>query len=176
MTARNPTAHEGPRVIGIAGWKNAGKTTLASRLIAAFVARSLRVASVKHSHHGIQVDDGDSDSARHRRAGAQQVAVIAPGSWAVIRALPDASEPSLEAMLAKLDPCDVVVVEGYKRAPIAKIEVRRAAGATGDALADADPHVIAIAADHAVANARVPVFDLDDVEAIADFVLSRPRS
>jgi molybdopterin-guanine dinucleotide biosynthesis adapter protein len=165
-----------PLVIGVAGWKNSGKTTLAARLIGAFVARGLRVASLKHAHHSFQVDDADTDSAKHRRAGAQQVAVVSEHRWALIRELRTAPEPSLADMLGKLDPCDVVVVEGYKRAPIAKIEVRRAASATRTPLADDDPHVIAIAADHAVPQARVPVFGLDDIEALADLVLSRPRT
>lgn len=164
-----------PLVIGVAGWKNSGKTTLAVRLIAEFTRRGLRVASLKHAHHSFQVDEAETDSARHRRAGAQQVGVVSEHRWALIRELGDAPEPRLEDMIAKLDPCDVVVVEGYKRAPIAKIEVRRTASTTRTPLAGEDPHVFAIAADHPVPEARVPVFDLDNVEAIADLVLSRAR-
>lgn len=163
-----------PRVVGVAGWKNSGKTTLAVRLIAEFTRRGLRVATLKHAHHSFQVDEAETDSARHRRAGAQQVGVVSEHRWALIRELGPAPEPRLEDMLAKLDPCDIVIVEGYKRAPIFKIEVRRTAGATRTPLADEDPHVIAIAADHAVPGARVPVFHLDDIAAIADLVLSRP--
>lgn len=165
-----------PLLIGVAGWKNSGKTTLAVRLIAEFVARGLRVASLKHAHHALQIDDADTDSAKHRRAGAQQVAVISDSGWALMRELHDAPEPSLTDMLAKLDPCDVVVVEGYKRAAIPKIEVRRTASATRTPLADDDPHVIAIAADHAVVTERVPVFGLDDIASIADLILARPRT
>lgn len=165
-----------PVLIGVAGWKNSGKTTLAVRLIAEFAARGLRVASLKHAHHNLQVDDADTDSAKHRRAGAQQVAVISDSGWALIRELRDAPEPSLEDMLAKLDPCDVVVVEGYKRAAIPKIEVRRTASTTRAPLADNDPLVIAIAADHAVVSERVPVFGLDDIASIADLILARPRT
>lgn len=165
-----------PPLIGIAGWKNSGKTTLATRLIAEFVARGFRVASLKHAHHSFQVDDADTDSARHRRAGAQQVAVVSDSRWALIRELRETPEPSLDAMLAMLDPCDIVVVEGYKRAPIPKIEARRSAGATRTPLADDDPFVIAIAADHPVPDAHVPVFGLDDIARMADLVLSWPRT
>lgn len=165
-----------PFVVGIAGWKNSGKTTLTVRLIAEFTRRGLRVASLKHAHHDFQVDEAETDSARHRRAGAQQVGIVSEHRWALIRELGPAPEPRLEDMLAKLDPCDVVIVEGYKRAPIPKIEVRRADSTTRTPLSDDDPRVIAIAADHPVPEARIPVFGLDDVAAIADFVLSRSTS
>lgn len=163
-----------PRIIGIAGWKNSGKTTLSERLIAEFTARGYRVASLKHAHHAFQVDEGSTDSARHRRAGAQQVAIVSGARWAVIRELQGAPEPRLEDMLAKLDPCDIVVVEGFKRAPIPKIEVRRKDALTQQPLAEDDPHVVAIAADFAIAPAGVPVFALDAIAALADFVLSLP--
>ncbi|RTL61572.1 MAG: molybdopterin-guanine dinucleotide biosynthesis protein B [Hyphomicrobiales bacterium] len=162
-----------PFVIGIAGWKNSGKTTMAERLIAEFARRGLRVASVKHAHHDFQVDDGPTDSARHRRAGAQQVAIVSSARWAIVRELRDAPEPSLEGVVAKLDPADIVVVEGYKRAPIPKLEVRRTASAGKEPLADTDPTVLAIAADFPISDARLPVFDLDAIAAIADFILEK---
>ncbi len=163
-------------VIGIAGWKNSGKTTLAERLIAELTSRGLKVASVKHAHHAFQVDDGPTDSARHRRAGAQQVAVVSRARWAIVRELQDIPEPPLQEILAKLDPADVVVVEGYKRAPIAKIEVRGEAAFVQEALAENDANVIAIASDVGVQGARVPVFGRGDIQAIADFVLSRTKA
>ena len=162
-----------PPLIGIAGWKNSGKTTLATRLILELTARGLRVASIKHAHHAFQIDDGDTDSARHRRAGAAQVAIVSSARWAVVRELAGAPEPSLGEMVARLEPCDIVIVEGYKSAPIPKIEVRRSAASGRRALSDSDPHVIAIAADHAVEGESVPVFVLDDICAIADFIATR---
>lgn len=165
-----------PRVIGIAGWKNSGKTTLAERLIAEFTARGYRVASIKHAHHAFTVDEGATDSARHRRAGAQQVAISSGTRWAVIRELKGAPEPRLEDMLAKLDPCDIVVVEGFKRAPIPKIEVRRETALNREPLAEDDPLVVAIAADFHVAAQHVPAFSLDDIAALADLVLSLPHT
>lgn len=164
-----------PLVIGIAGWKNSGKTTLTERLIAELTARGKRVASVKHAHHAFRIDEEGTDSARHRRAGAQQVAIVSGARWALMRELKGAADPPLEETLARLDPSDIVIVEGYKRAPIAKIEVRRAA-APGEPLADGDANVIAIAADTRVAGARVPVFSIDDIAGIADFILARSAS
>ena len=107
-------------VIGIAGWKNAGKTTLAVRLIEEFTRRGLRVASVKHAHHSFEIDDPKTDSARHRRAGAAQVAIVSQKRWAVMTELGAGPEPSLSEIISKLAPADLIVVEGYKRAPILK--------------------------------------------------------
>jgi molybdopterin-guanine dinucleotide biosynthesis adapter protein len=160
-----------PPVIGIAGWKKSGKTTLVTRLITELTARGLKVATIKHAHHDFQIDDQETDSARHRRAGAAQVAVVSAKRWAMIAELGDAAEPPLPEVIARMGPCDLIIVEGYKAAPIAKIEARRTHAANQRPLADTDPHVIAIAADHAIKGARLPVFSLDDIEAIADFIV-----
>ncbi|RZI38879.1 molybdopterin-guanine dinucleotide biosynthesis protein B, partial [Herbaspirillum sp. HC18] len=112
-------------------------------------------------------------SARHRRAGAQQVAIVAGSRWALVRELQGQPEPDLDDILAKLDPCDLVVVEGYKRAPIPKIEARRLAATSQEPLAPNDPHVLAIAADHAVAGSSVPAFSLDDISGLASFILDQ---
>ncbi len=157
-------------VIGIAGWKKSGKTTLAERLIAEFTRRGLKVASVKHAHHDFQIDDAETDSARHRRAGASQVAVVSAKRWALIAELQGAPEPDLAQIIAWLKPCDLVIVEGYKSSPIPKIEARRSAALGTEPLADKDLSVIAIAADHAAHGHGRPVFALDDVAGIADFV------
>jgi molybdopterin-guanine dinucleotide biosynthesis protein B len=159
-------------VIGIAGWKKSGKTTLAVRLIAELTRRGYRVASVKHAHHDFQIDGGHTDSARHRQAGAAEVAIVSGRRWAIVHELEGEGEPDFADVLAWLAPADIVVVEGYKSAAIPKIEARRREARQQTPLADNDPHVIAIAADHAVAQATVPVFDLDDVGAIADFVVA----
>lgn len=157
-------------VIGIAGWKKSGKTTLAVRLIEEFTRRGLKVASVKHAHHGFQIDDAETDSARHRRAGAAQVAVVSARRWALISELGCGPEPDLADVLAWLGPCDLVVVEGYKTAAIPKIEARRSAALGHETLADKDANIVAIAADHAVSANGLPVFSLDDIAGIADFV------
>lgn len=166
------TPHGAP-IIGIAGWKKSGKTTLAVRLIEAFTRRGLKVASLKHAHNSFHVDEGDTDSARHRRAGANQVAVVSAARWALITELEGAPEPNFEEVIAVLEPCDLVVVEGYKSAPIPKIEARRQASITRTPLCKEDPLVIAIAADHTVEDDVLPVFGLDDIENIADFIEAR---
>lgn len=167
MTIKTPY---GAPIIGIAGWKKSGKTTLSVRLIETFSARGLKVASLKHAHHAFQIDDKDTDSARHRKAGAAQVAVVSASRWAMITELNGAPEPNFEEVIAALEPCDVVVVEGYKSAAIPKIEARRLASFTRKPLDAEDPMVIAIAADHEVEDSKVPVFSLSDVEGIADFI------
>lgn len=164
-----PVAGSAP-VIGIAGWKKSGKTTLAERLIAEFTRRGLKVATVKHAHHDFQIDDAHTDSARHRRAGASQVAVVSAKRWALIAELEGAPEPDLAQVIAWLGFCDLVIVEGYKSAPIPKIEARRSAAFGNAPLADKDPNVIAIAADHAADGHGRPVFSLDDIVGLADFI------
>lgn len=157
-------------IIGIAGWKKSGKTTLAVRLIEEFHARGYRIASIKHAHHGFQIDDNQTDSARHRRAGAQEVAVVSGKRWAIVHELEDEPEPDFEEVVSWLSPSDLIIVEGYKSAEIPKIEARRAASQTKRALTDLDPLVIAIAADHDIANPPVPAFALDDIQGIADHI------
>ena len=157
-------------VIGIAGWKKSGKTTLTIRLVEEFTRRGLKVATVKHAHHSFSIDDNDTDSARHRRAGARQVAVVSAARWAIVTELDGAPEPNFEEVIAALEPADLIIVEGEKSAPIPKIEARRLASFTRRPLASDDPNVIAVAADHAVEGNGLPVFTLDDIGAIADLI------
>jgi molybdopterin-guanine dinucleotide biosynthesis protein B len=161
------------RIIGVVGWKNSGKTTLVERLVVEFVRRGWRVATVKHAHHDAVIDDGDTDSARHRRAGASEVALVTSARWALLHELREEPEPALDEVLARLSPADLVLVEGYKRAAVPKIEVRRAGQASREPLAAHDPYVIAIAADHVIDDATVPTFALDDIAAIAEFIVAR---
>lgn len=164
---------DGTPVIAVVGWKKSGKTTLTVRLVAEMTGRGYRVATVKHAHHNFQIDDAATDSARHRRAGAQQVAVVSPERWAVIRELGGAPEPDFADVLAMLEPCDLIIVEGYKSARIPKIEARRTLSFPGPAMAPGDADVIAVAADHATEASGRPLFDLDDVAAIADLIERR---
>jgi molybdopterin-guanine dinucleotide biosynthesis adapter protein len=157
-------------LIGIAGWKNSGKTTLTCRLVEEFTRRGLAVATVKHAHHAFTIDDGATDSARHRRAGAGQIAIVSAARVALITELASQPEPSLAAVIARLQPCDLIIVEGYKRAHLPKIEARRAAQLDKRPLAADDPWIKAIAADHTVAEAALPVFGLDDISGLADFI------
>ena len=160
------------KVFGVTGWKNSGKTVLVERLVAELTARGLTVATVKHAHHGFDVDHPGKDSHRHRAAGAAQVAVASRTRWALMTELRGAPEPTLDALLARLDPVDLVLVEGYKRDRHPKIEARRAATAQ-DLIAAGDDTIEAIASDAPLPGLAVPVFALDDIPAIADFILAR---
>ena len=159
------------RVIGVAGFKNAGKTTLVEKLVTELTRRGHRISTIKHAHHSFDIDHEGRDSFRHRKAGASEVAVVSRHRWAIIHESRDEAEPTLEDILAKLAPCDLVIVEGYKRDTHDKIEVRNVDLAHPE-LAGDDPTVVAIAANGAIAGAPVPVFDRDDVTALAGFIES----
>ena len=159
-----------PRIFGISGWKNSGKTGLAVRLVAEFTRRGYRISTIKHAHHDFDIDKVGADSYRHREAGAHEVTIVSGTRYAIMHELRGAPEPSFDEILARLAPADLVLIEGYKREPIPKIEARRREAANREPLAPNDPHIVAIAADHPVADTALPVFDLDDTMAIADFV------
>ena len=158
------------RVFGVTGWKNSGKTTLTEKLVAELTRRGWKVSTVKHAHHHFDIDREGADSFRHRAAGAVEVAVVSGRRWALMHELRGEQEPPLDAILARLAPCDLVLVEGYKRESHKKIETRRLGAKEATPLSASDPNIVAIAADHGLADENLPVFDLDDVEAIADLV------
>jgi molybdopterin-guanine dinucleotide biosynthesis protein B len=160
-------------LIGVVGWKKSGKTTLTVRLVEEFTRRGLRVATVKHAHHSFQIDTEETDSARHRKAGAAQVAIVSAHRWALVTELQGAPEPDFADVIGMLEPADLVIVEGYKSAPIPKIEARRRAAFDHTPLSETDPNVIAIAADHAIDAPGRPSFALDDIVGIADFIAAR---
>ncbi|WP_157015472.1 molybdopterin-guanine dinucleotide biosynthesis protein B [Mesorhizobium xinjiangense] len=160
------------RIIGITGWKNSGKTTLTERLVAELARRGYKVATVKHAHHGFDIDRQGTDSWRHRQAGAREVAIVSSNRWALMHELQDEPEPTLAAVLGRLSPCDIVVVEGYKREDHPKIEARRSAATDTSPMTGRFANIVAIAADHSVSDESLPVFDLDDIAAIADFVVA----
>ncbi|MDJ0629025.1 MAG: molybdopterin-guanine dinucleotide biosynthesis protein B [Rhodobacter sp.] len=140
------------------------------RLVAEITDRGLTVSTIKHAHHSFDVDQPGKDSHRHRVAGAQQVLLASANRWALMSELRGNAEPSLDELIAKLAPVDLVLVEGYKRDRHPKLETHRAA--TGQPLIAAeDDSVLAIASDTAHPGLNRPVFDLDDTAGIADFIL-----
>ncbi|MGF1619430.1 MAG: molybdopterin-guanine dinucleotide biosynthesis protein B [Rhodomicrobiaceae bacterium] len=161
-----------PPVFGITGWKNSGKTTLTARLIAEFTARGFKVAAVKHAHHGFDVDQPGRDSHKFREAGAQEVAIGSAKRVAIMRELREEDEPELDDIVARLDGPDLVLVEGYKRNGHAKIEVRRRESIQHDPLAGRIGGVVAVASDHDTDSGGLPLFALDDIAAMADFIAS----
>jgi len=166
------------KVIGIAGYSGSGKTTLIERMIPLLVAEGLTVSLVKHAHHAFDVDQPGKDSYRHRHAGCTEVLVSSERRWALMHELRGAAEPTLSEQLRHLSPCDVVLVEGYKKEPIDKIEVHRREAAA-PLLFPGDPHVVAIATDEPL-ETRLPQIALDDAAGVARFLmehlgLARPR-
>lgn len=160
------------RVLGLVGWSGSGKTTLLLKLIPRLAARGLRVATLKHAHHGFDVDLPGKDSYEHRKAGACEVIVSSARRWAQMHELGDATEATLAQLLQRLSPCDLILVEGFKSEQHAKLEVfRQAVGKS--ALHPSDSRIIAIASDQPFPQARIPVVDLNDVAAIADLVEAR---
>ena len=158
-----------PKILGVSGWKNSGKTGLTVRLVSELIARGYKVSTIKHAHHDFDIDKVGADSFRHRQAGAHEVTIVSGTRYAIMHELRGAPEPSFEEVLSRLAPCDIVIIEGYKREPVPKIEARRLEAKNHTPLAPSDPHIVAIAADHPVAESKLPVFDLDDTKAIADF-------
>lgn len=158
------------RVIGLAGWSGAGKTTLLTRLIPELGRRGLSVSTLKHAHHAFDLDMPGKDSYAHREAGAREVLISSERRWALMHELRDESEASLYALLTRLSPVDLVIIEGFKREPHPKIEVYRH-GNGKPALHPRDPAIVAIASDIAFPDAARPVVDLDDILGIADIAL-----
>jgi molybdopterin-guanine dinucleotide biosynthesis protein B len=158
------------RIIGLAGWSGSGKTTLVTRLIPHLTARGLRVSTLKHAHHGFDLDQPGKDSFMHRAARATEVIVSSSRRFAILHELRGEPEWDLPALVAKMSPADLVLVEGYKRDPFPKLEIHRAANGKPLIHPD-DPHIVAIAADIPLPDSKIPVVDLDDVGAIAELLI-----
>ena len=158
------------KIFGVVGYKNTGKTGLMERLVTEITGRGFSVSTIKHAHHTFDVDHTGKDSYRHRQAGASQVLLSSGNRWALMSELRGAPEPKLETLIEKLDPVDLVLIEGYKRDSHPKIETYRAE-TKGTLLAPTDPTILAVAADCPV-TVDVPTFDLDDTVKIADFILA----
>lgn len=160
------------RLFGIVGWKNSGKTTLVAALVSEFTSRGLKVSTIKHAHHNFAFDKEGTDSFSHRAAGAHEVAIVSSKRWAIIHEnTTESEEPSLENMVSKLGPCDLILVEGYKNSKIQKIETIRTEHQEETPLWKTHDGIVAIASDAAVAECDKPRFELEDVSGIADFII-----
>ncbi len=157
------------KVFGIAGWSGSGKTTLLEKLIPALIARGLKVSVIKHAHHGFDIDKPGKDSYRHREAGAAEVMLASGSRWALMHECRDEGEPQLSALIARLAPCDLVLVEGFKQEPVPKLEVHRPANGKPPLFAERND-IVAVACDEAI-DAPVPVLPLNNIDAVADFVI-----
>jgi len=156
------------KVYGIVGWKNSGKTGLMERLVAYLTEEGLSVSTLKHAHHSFDVDHPGKDSHRHRQAGARQVLLSSRNRWALMSELAGQDEPEMEDLLAKLDPVDLVLVEGYKTGSHPKVEAHRVE--TGQPLIALDDATVRAVASNTVPDCAQPVLDLDDTQAIAAFI------
>ncbi len=165
----NPETKPVTRVIGFVGWSGAGKTTLITRLIPVLRAQGLRVSTLKHAHHGFDIDQPGKDSYQHREAGASEVLVASAKRFALMHEFAGEPEMPLATLLQKLTPVDLILVEGFKSAIHPKIEVYRSANAK-PLIAPSDPHIIAIAAKGEIGEQGRPVVDIDDIEAVAALV------
>ena len=163
------------RLIGLAGFSGSGKTTLLAKLLPVLIARGRTVSTIKHAHHGFDVDQPGKDSHTHRLAGASEVLVSSAKRWALMHELRGEAEPMLRDLVTRLSPVDLVIVEGFKTQTHPKLEVHRSAVGK-PLLYPNDPNIVAIASDTRPTNTPLPFADLDDIEAIADLVeeLARP--
>jgi molybdopterin-guanine dinucleotide biosynthesis protein B len=160
------------RIIGLAGWSGSGKTTLIKKLIPSLIARGLKVSTLKHAHHGFDLDQPGKDSFFHRAAGATEVIISSAKRWAILHELREEPEWDLGELVTKMSPVDLVLVEGFKRDKFPKLEIHRAANGKPLIHPD-DPHIVAVASDVALPKAKVPVINLNDVETIVDLLLQR---
>lgn len=162
------------RVFGLAGWSGSGKTTLVARLLPELTRCGIAVSTVKHAHHSFDLDQPGKDSWRHREAGASEVMIASARRWALIHEHRGAPEPSLDALIRRMAPVDLLLVEGFKHGSHDKLEVHRPALGKPLLCRD-DPRVVAVASDAPVAGLAVPLLALDDVAAIARFILDHCR-
>ena len=162
------------RVLGFAGWSGAGKTTLIKVLLREFAARAIRTATIKHAHHEFDVDVPGKDSYEHRRAGAGEVIVSSGRRWVQMHELLDENEPTLADLLRRVSPCDLILVEGFKRERHPKLEIHRPALGKPLLYPD-DPHIVAIATDEKLPGTHPPAVDLNDVLAVTQVVLAKAQ-
>ena len=160
------------RIIGLAGWSGSGKTTLITKAVPRLIARGHRVSTLKHAHHGFDLDQPGKDSFMHRAAGATEVVISSAKRFAILHELRDEPEWDLPDLLKKLSPVELVLVEGYKRDVFPKLEVHRAENGK-PLLQPEDPHIVAIASDRPLPDAKVPVIDLNDIEGVCDLLLAQ---
>ena len=157
------------KVFGIVGWKNSGKTGLLERLVDDITNRGFSVSTMKHAHHNFDVDQKGKDSFRHRKAGAHQVFLSSDARWVLMTELRESLKLTMEEQLGKMDPVDLVLIEGFKTNDHLKIETYRSV--TGQKLiAPSDKNIIAVATNDKI-DTVVPTLNLDDTKTIADFVL-----
>ncbi len=157
------------KIFGFAGWSGSGKTTLIEQVIPRFAGAGLKVSLIKHAHHRFDVDHPGKDSYRHRAAGCSEVLVTSGWRWALMHEMRGEPEATLEEQIARMSPCDLLLIEGYKYYPLPKLEIYREANGKPP-LYPQDEHIVALATDTPI-QCSLPQFGLEDYDAIAAFVL-----
>ncbi len=157
-------------IFGLAGWSGSGKTTLLSKLLPEFIGRGVSVSTIKHTHHSVEVDKPGKDSYIHRESGATEVLVGSPQRWALIHEDRDEKETSLDSLIARMTPVDLLLVEGFKAYPHDKVEVYRQDNGK-PLICTKDPYIVVLASDVAPPEVELPLFALDDVAGLASFIL-----
>jgi molybdopterin-guanine dinucleotide biosynthesis adapter protein len=162
------------RVFGLAGWSGSGKTTLLTRLLPDLIGRGLSVSTVKHAHHDFDIDQPGKDSWRHRKEGATEVMVASSLRWALMHEHRGAREPGLDELMRHMTPVDLLLVEGFKSEDFPKLEVYRALVGK-PLLYPEQKSIVAVASDQKVPGCKLPQFHIDDIDAIARFILAQCR-
>jgi len=157
------------KVFGFAGYSGSGKTTLIENIIPVLVSQGKRVSLIKHAHHAFDVDQPGKDSYRHRQAGAGEVMLTSAQRWILMHEIADQPEPELPEQLLRMSPCDIVLIEGFKKQPIPKLEIHRKAHVVPYLFED-DPHIVGIATDEQV-DTKLPQFSLDDYASLSAFAI-----
>lgn len=162
------------KILGLGGWSGSGKTTLLAKLLPELVRRGITVSTMKHAHHGFDVDQPGKDSHVHRTAGATEVLIASEKRWALMHELRNTSEPNAAELIRHMSPVDLLLIEGFKREPHDKLEIHRADNGKPMLSAD-DPTYVAILADGPVSDTKLPVLNLNDIPVIADFIIAHCR-
>ena len=160
------------RIFGIAGWRGSGKTMLLTRLLPELIGRAISVSTMKHAHHEFDVDQPGKDSYEHRIAGATEVLITSASRWALMHEHRSEPEATFESLLPRLQPVDLILVEGFKRHAHDKLEIHRPSVGKPLLCSD-DPNIVAVASDTHLTGLAIPVFPLDDIAVIADFIIER---
>jgi molybdopterin-guanine dinucleotide biosynthesis adapter protein len=155
---------------GLAGWQGAGKTTLAVKLLGELIHRGFTVSTIKHAHHQFDIDQPGKDSYQHRMAGAKEVMVSSVNRWALMHEHRGEREATLDELIGRMQPVDLVLIEGFKRDAHPKLEVHRTSVGK-PLLAPQDSYIVAIASDVPIAGLTIPRLAIDDVSGIADFIV-----
>ncbi|MEE8392935.1 MAG: molybdopterin-guanine dinucleotide biosynthesis protein B [Rhodospirillales bacterium] len=158
------------KIFGMVGWRDSGKTTLIVNLLPELIRRGLEVSTIKHTHHGFDIDKPEKDSYKHRKAGAREVLVTSSTRWALMHELHENPEENVEAMIARMGPVDLLLIEGFKEHGHPKMEIHRPS-VSRPLLCKEDPNIVMVASDEPLGEVSLPVLGLDDIAGIADFII-----